>query len=76
MYGIQLYRPEGGGMMGGAQIAFQKNQKNTTFVGTSDLGELFTVDWTARPTEESSKVDLVSKIWQTEKSYRPCIGFY
>ena len=45
--------------MGGSQIQFYKNQKKGTFVGTSDEGEVFIVDWTQRATEESMKVDLV-----------------
>lgn len=37
-YGFQLFRPEGGGTLGGSQIAFKKNQRNTVFTGSSDQG--------------------------------------
>jgi len=47
-YGFHLFRPEGGGAMGGSQIAFNKNEKSTVFTGTSDQGELFVCDWAAR----------------------------
>ena len=33
-----MFRPEGGGILGGSQLAFKKNQKTTTFVATSDQG--------------------------------------
>eukprot|EP00825_Cyclidium_porcatum_P013489 TRINITY_DN1710_c0_g1_i3.p1 TRINITY_DN1710_c0_g1~~TRINITY_DN1710_c0_g1_i3.p1 ORF type:complete len:391 (-),score=72.50 TRINITY_DN1710_c0_g1_i3:242-1414(-) len=74
IYGIQLYRPNGGGQMGGAQLSFRKSQKTPTLVGTSDEGELFIVDWTIRPTEENPNSDLVTKIWQNQRNYRPCVG--
>ncbi|KAL4510230.1 hypothetical protein ABPG72_010423 [Tetrahymena utriculariae] len=80
-YGLQLVRPEGGGTMGGSQIAFRKGQRTPTFTGTSDEGELFLVDWTVHPTEDSNRNDKVTKLWQNERSYRPtvtleCSPFY
>lgn len=65
MHGIQLFRPEGGGKMGGSNLAFHKNQKTPSFTGTSDEGELFIVDWGVKTStnEETTKMDLVSKIW-------------
>ena len=71
LYGIQLFRPEGGGKMGGSQICFQKAQKTPTITGTSDEGELFMIDLGTKVSEESSKSEIVSKIWQFERSYRP-----
>ena len=47
-YGFHLFRPEGAGAMGGSGIAFSKNEKKTVFTGTSDQGELFVCDWSAR----------------------------
>ena len=55
IYGIQLFRPEGGGQMGGAQIAFRRHQKNTVFTVTSDEGEVAVVDWAVKPTDEDRK---------------------
>ena len=49
-----MYRPEGGGVLGGSQLAFKKNQKNTTFIAASDQGELLTYDWSVRSTEDGS----------------------
>jgi hypothetical protein len=37
-YGFHLFRPEGGGQMGGSYIAFNKNEKRTVFTGSSDQG--------------------------------------
>jgi hypothetical protein len=37
-FGFHLFRPEGGGPMGGTAIAFKKNEKRTVFTGTSDQG--------------------------------------
>lgn len=34
--------------MGGSSIAFKKNEKRTIFTGTSDQGDLFVCDWSAR----------------------------
>lgn len=60
--------------MGGAQISFRKAQKTPSLVGTSDEGELFVVDWTIKPTEDNPKSDLVQKIWQNQRNFRPCVG--
>ena len=60
--------------MGGAQLCFLKNQKNGSVLGTSDEGELFVFDWSQKPTEESTKIEYVTRIWQSERSYRPCTG--
>ncbi|EGR33375.1 hypothetical protein IMG5_055180 [Ichthyophthirius multifiliis] len=73
-YGLQLIRPEGGGIMGGAQIKFRKNQKIAQFTGTSDEGELFLVDWTATNAGGVGTDEKVLKIWQQERSYRPPVG--
>ncbi len=60
--------------MTGAQLSFQKGQKNSVIAGTSDEGELYLVDWTYKPSEENSKADLVVKLWQNERSFRPTVG--
>ncbi|CAD8192077.1 unnamed protein product [Paramecium pentaurelia] len=73
-YGIQLYRPEGGGMMGGGQIQFRKNQKVPILSGTSDEGEVFILDWGEKQGEEGQKNQLVSSIWQQQRSMRPPIA--
>ena len=52
-YGFHLFRPEGGGPMGGSSIIFKKNQKRTVFTGASDQGELFVCDWAARSSDEA-----------------------
>ena len=71
-YGFQLNRPDGGGILGGSQLAFRKNQKTTTFVATSDQGELLTYDWSARASEEgNSKNELITSYWNQERCYRP-----
>ena len=74
LYGIQLFRPEGGGKMGGSQICFQKGQKIPTFTGTSDEGELFLIDLSVKASEESTKSEMVTKIWQYERGYRPTVA--
>lgn len=74
MFGLQLFRPEGGGKMGGSQICFQKGQKNSIFAGSSDEGELFLIDFSVKTNEESTKSDMVTKIWQYERSYRPTVA--
>ncbi|CAK59134.1 unnamed protein product (macronuclear) [Paramecium tetraurelia] len=73
-YGIQLYRPEGGGMMGGGYLQFRKNQKTPTLSGTSDEGEVFILDWGERQGEEGQKNQLVTTIWQQARSMRPPIA--
>ena len=73
IYGMQLYRPEGGGIMGGNMISFFKNQKTPTYVGTSDEGELFILDWCMRPSEDMAKSDMVTHIWQQERNFRPAV---
>ncbi|CAD8180809.1 unnamed protein product [Paramecium pentaurelia] len=73
-YGIQLYRPEGGGLMGGGQLQFRKNQKAPTLSGTSDEGEVFILDWGERQGEEGQKNQLVTTIWQQARSLRPPIA--
>lgn len=42
-----MIRSEGRSALGGAQITFKKNQKTTTFIATSDQGELIGYDWSA-----------------------------
>lgn len=74
MFGVQLFRPEGGGKMGGSHICFQKNQKNSMFAGTSDEGELFLLDFSVKTSEESTKSDMVTKMWQYERGYRPTVS--
>eukprot|EP00828_Plagiopyla_frontata_P015133 TRINITY_DN1966_c0_g1_i5.p1 TRINITY_DN1966_c0_g1~~TRINITY_DN1966_c0_g1_i5.p1 ORF type:complete len:306 (+),score=49.13 TRINITY_DN1966_c0_g1_i5:108-1025(+) len=73
IYGMQLYRPEGGGIMGGNMISFFKNQKTPTYVGTTDEGELFILDWCMRPSEDMAKSDMVTHIWQHERNFRPAV---
>jgi hypothetical protein len=59
-----LFRPEGGGAMGGSHIAFAKNEKRTVFSGTTDQGELFVCDWSARSADEAgSKNDTIIGYW-------------
>lgn len=60
--------------MGGSQICFQKGQKVPQFAGSSDEGELFLVDLGIKTSEESSKSEMVTKIWQYERSYRPTVA--
>ena len=48
IHGIQLYKPEGGGVLGGACFQFIKGQKDSKFIGTTDEGDLFIVDWATR----------------------------
>lgn len=76
MFSIQLYRPEGGGIMGGSQLIFdnRKNLKLPLLYGASDEGELFTFDWTLRPSEDNPKVEHVTRMWGYERDYRPCHG--
>lgn len=49
--------------MGGSNIAFHRGQKSPSFAGTSDEGELFVVDWSAKNSEEGNKTDMVSRLW-------------
>jgi len=74
MHGIQLFRPEGGGKMGGSHICFQRGQKSTAFAGSSDEGELFLVDLSLKAEDSSSQSAMVTKIWQYERSYRPTVA--
>eukprot|EP01016_Furgasonia_blochmanni_P025275 TRINITY_DN27197_c0_g1_i2.p3 TRINITY_DN27197_c0_g1~~TRINITY_DN27197_c0_g1_i2.p3 ORF type:complete len:280 (+),score=65.71 TRINITY_DN27197_c0_g1_i2:921-1760(+) len=73
-FGIQLFRPDGGGLLGGSHIMFHKESKISQFYGTSDEGDLFLVDWTTRPTDENPKSDMVIKIWSSERNYRHCVS--
>jgi dynein intermediate chain 3, axonemal len=72
MHAVQLYRPDG--MMGGSQLVFQRDDQIPLMLGSSDEGDIFFFDWTQKATEESPKIEYVTKIWQYERSYRPCIG--
>ncbi len=50
--------------MGGTAIAFKKNEKRTVFTGTSDQGQLFVCDWSARSADEAgSKNDTIIGFW-------------
>ncbi len=40
--------------MGGSYIQFNKQQKNSHLVGTSDEGELFQLEWAQKQTEDKS----------------------
>lgn len=60
--------------MGGAQLAFRKNQKNSILTVTSDEGEVAVLDWAVRPTEEDRKPDMVKILWQQDRFMRPCVG--
>lgn len=60
--------------MGGSQICFQKGQKSPVFTGTSDEGELFLIDLSVKTSEESSKSEMVTKLWQFERGYRPSVS--
>jgi WD40 repeat protein len=63
-YGFQLFRPEGGGQLGGSHIAFKKNQKQTIFTGSSDQGELFVCDWSVRAGDDGvTKNDPLIRYW-------------
>jgi len=76
MFSIQLYRPEGGGIMGGSNLIFdnKKNLRSPILYGVSDEGELFTFDWTLRPSEDTPKIEHVTRVWGIERDYRPCHG--
>ena len=60
--------------MGGSNIIFdnKKGLKNPIVYGISDEGELFTFDWTLRPSEDNPKVDHVTRLWNHERDFRPC----
>jgi WD40 repeat protein len=73
-FAIQMVRPEGGGPMGGSQVCFLKNQKNGSLLGASDEGEMFVFDWGQKPGEENTKIEYINRIWNSERSYRPCIA--
>lgn len=74
-YGFQIFRPEGGGVLGGSQFAFKKHQKTTTFVATSDQGELLAYDWSIRSTDDgNSKNEPVTSYWNQERSFRPSVA--
>lgn len=79
---MQLFRPEGsGGVMSGSLFQFldfkeaqnEKKLQSPLVVGTSGDGDLYLFDWTLRPSDDV-KVELVTKIWTQERSYRPCVG--
>lgn len=53
---------------------FRKGQKSATITGTSDEGELYLMDWTIHPSDESNKSDKIVRLWQNERSYRPPVG--
>lgn len=73
-FAIQLFRPGGGGVLGGVNLIFPREAKNHWFFASSDEGELFTVDWTSKATEENQRADLVTGLWPSERAYRPCLG--
>lgn len=61
--------------MGGSHIAFNKNEKRTVFTGTTDQGELFVCDWSARSADEAgSKNDTIIGFWSQERCYRPVVA--
>jgi len=78
-------RPEGAGQLGGAQIAFRKNQKSHSMVVSSDEGELCVINWSGQQKvfnelEQKDqliivpKTDLLTSFWNNERSYRPTVG--
>eukprot|EP01017_Pseudomicrothorax_dubius_P046521 TRINITY_DN8202_c0_g1_i6.p1 TRINITY_DN8202_c0_g1~~TRINITY_DN8202_c0_g1_i6.p1 ORF type:complete len:722 (-),score=183.31 TRINITY_DN8202_c0_g1_i6:12-2177(-) len=73
-YAIQLFRPGGGGLLGGVQLVFHKDQKNSSFFAASDEGELFQVDWGVKPTEENAKPDMITNLWSSERALRSCVA--
>ena len=74
-FGFHLFRPEGGGAMGGSELVFKKNEKKTIFTGTSDQGEVFICDWSNRSADEAgSKNDTISNYWNQERNYRPVVA--
>jgi hypothetical protein len=71
---VQLFRPEGG-TIGVSNTCFNYRDKTATkFWATSDEGDLFLADWCAKPSEEQNKIEIVQKIWSTERSGRPTVA--
>lgn len=61
--------------MGGSYILFKRNEKRTVFTGTSDQGELFVCDWSARSADETgSKNDTIIQYWNQERNFRPVVS--
>lgn len=61
--------------MGGSHIAFNRNEKRTVFTGTTDQGELFVCDWSARSADEAgSKNDTIINFWSQERCFRPVVA--
>jgi len=71
---VQLQRPEGG-QLGASNISFNnKHTQSTKLYGTSDEGDLFIMDWCAKPIDEQNKIEVIQKIWSSERSGRPTIA--
>jgi hypothetical protein len=61
--------------MGGSFMGFKKNEKRTVFTGTTDQGELFVCDWSARSADETgSKNDTILQYWNQERNFRPVVS--
>ncbi|KAM3134985.1 hypothetical protein pb186bvf_012985 [Paramecium bursaria] len=50
------------------------SERTPTLTGTSDEGELFLLDWGEKQGEEGQKNQLVSQIWQHQRSLRSTSG--
>lgn len=79
-----MFRPDGGGSMTVSGLKTKNNliqakmfpmEQRTLIYGASDDSEVFVADWNAKPNEESGRVDIVNKVFSSEKTGRPCIGF-
>lgn len=73
---MQLFRPETNGtMLGCSQIAFNKVDNSHIIYGTSDEGELFSIDWDKKGQEEGGiKQDIFVEYYTAERTCRPTIS--
>lgn len=71
---MQVIRPEGGGLMSGDKLCFQKNSLKPEITGTSDEGEVFVVDWTIRPNEDVNRPETCIDYHNYMKNYRATVG--
>ena len=72
MFGVQAFKPEG--PIGGAGFVFTRHPEIPEMLCASDDGDVYTFDWTQRATEDTPKIEFVTKIWNAERSYRPIVG--
>merc|ERR1719329_2001604 len=77
---VQLHRQDTGTEMGCCHILYchdrvddKGNKLLTQFYASTEEGELVLADWAARA-EEDRKPEVVKKIWDSQKTYRPMLS--